>query len=295
MIPRQSKTDADHVHDEECPDWRVFQHDTEAGRLLSRLYGVQPGGKPQINYPKLKTRKSCSTERAHWKSPGQGEVDRKRAGFDRRRAASVSVPKVGSAVRRGETASAVTFIPRRKNEVACHEDLACIESVRHTFRPPNRSEYSTDREKDRLNELFTYGGGVALPEELTLPEAPLPSEEKHRRVEARRVEKAKCRRQARRNRGSKEDEDDLSDDSSLSNSRESEAMSDKGHNDRMFDQVLGEIEERRMFQFSMEEASSGALTRAQIADEISSRMKELVKLDERRACTMMQDFQTSNR
>lgn len=293
----RNKADGDRAIDEDSsPDWRVFKHDTEAGRLLSRLYGVRPNARPQIKYPNLKTREICGSaqQRSHWKSPGQGQqVERK--GFDRSRAASVTAPKVGRAAQ-DKPASAVTLIPRRKNEVACQEEQLAIESVRHTFRPPNRGDYSTDREKDRLNELFTFGGGSALPEELTLPQAPLPSEVRQKKEERRRVEKACRRRRAQRNGGGSNGNgpDLLDGNSSQSDNDEGgrEALKDGrgGHKAGLFDQILGEIEERRNFQFAMEEAGSGTSTRAQIADEISSRVKELAKLDKGRASRIIQGF-----
>lgn len=272
--------------EEESSDWRVFKHDTEAGRLLSRLYGVTPGGKPQINYPKLKTRTNRPDQqqaRSHWK----GGRDSDRTGFDRSRAATVAAPKVGRGTRYGGGAAtaAVALIPRRKNEIACQEELTAIESVRHAFRPAHDGgAYSTDVEKDRLNELFTFGGGAALPEELTLPEAPLPSEERSRKAERRRVDKARRRRRARLN-------GDAADGDSTDSDGEDGREASKGHGAGLFDHILGEIEDRRTFQFSMEETGSGASTRAQVAEEISARVKELMKLDKDRATKIIKGFQ----
>ena len=288
-------------------NWTSFKRDTEAGRLLARLYGQEPGsGKPTIRYPKVRRRRSSGREEEGaespspppWKEPGIGS-GHGGVGFDRKRAAGVSVPRVGGGGGgniRGETETIAAtsspssslatgrIVPGRRTEEMCNANLRSGEAIRSSYRPPRRREYGTDVEKDRLREVFTHGGGCGLPRELTHPEGPLPSEILGRAKERERIESAKERRRARRN-GETEattspwpgrDEGDVD--------RGSESAADA---DDLFAQIAEEIRERRRFQNTMEEMGGGGVGassgRKKVSEEISARLDELMRLDRDRA------------
>lgn len=108
--------------------WKIFQRDTEAGRLLSRLYGCT-SCQPKISYPKQRRRiyvgkeqKSNGNASRDWKTTytvhtlSKLEEDQKMAQRKKNisRANSLKVPKVGR--QGGNLIAKVNLIPRRKTE-----------------------------------------------------------------------------------------------------------------------------------------------------------------------------------
>ena len=61
----------------------------------------------------------------------------------------------------------------------------------------------------------------------------------------------------------------------------------------LFDQLYGEILERREFQLSMEQIGFGAESRQQTANEIAERIEQLRKIDSNRALSVVQRLQTT--
>ena len=239
-----SSSTATNQNTQNTPNWKVFKRDSEAGRLLGRLYGVQ-SNEPKIHYPKLKRRisgkgkddKEDLSQRTPWNQTKKDEKQIKKA--------IVKVPKVGQP-KTAHKSSLVSTIPRRKTEESCQEELKRNFLLRSHYRPPMNNTSMTN-EKDRLCELHEYGGGCALPDELTHPKQVLPSQ-------AKKVE----------------------------NTDAGQIRVDE-QNWSLADQLVTEIRERQEFQLEMEENGLGDATREKIVTEISKRMEQLMKIDSEKA------------
>mmetsp|Transcript_19682 Transcript_19682/g.42827 ORF Transcript_19682/g.42827 Transcript_19682/m.42827 type:complete len:272 (-) Transcript_19682:24-839(-) len=260
--------------------WKIFNRDTEAGRLLSRLYGVVPSG--SVTYPKQRRRRRatgnitsnadvCNTNDVGKTNPGarswkttytvhgwnkaaeeEKEQERKE---NISRALSLPVPKVG---RGGEQRRSVNItvsnnqihlIPRRKTEVTCRNSIAETKEKALHYRPPN-SKTNVELEKKRLQ-----GGskGRCLPEDLTsIPNS------------------------------NKSNGDD-----------KSRAKSNASRPSTMFDQIHFEILERRKHQMAMEEIGAGEATRESTAHEIKERLEQLKQLDSQRALSVVKKLMKS--
>lgn len=149
--------------DKTNPSWRVFKSDSEAGRLLSRLYGVKPN-ENKIRYPKLRSSGVDISDRLSWNQTNKREKVQRNV---------VKVPKVGQCIRQKENNKKpsllhVSSIPRRKTEALCQETIKECQIKRYSYRPPMKAMHSTQEEKDRLCDINSYGGGCGLPEELTI-------------------------------------------------------------------------------------------------------------------------------
>lgn len=238
------------------PNWKVFRRDTEAGRLLSRLYGVQPTDEPLIHYPTTTTK--IRKERIN---NGNWNVDSSAANLQKK-SPIVHAPRVGNQSRVPKEAP-LEQIPRRKPKGACDETVRKSATLLQRYRPPNQTASSTDAEKDRLNEVFAYKGGCALPNELTMPIGIVPSESKRNMQERDRVLKARSRRNER-----------LYGDVEHTTEKGSN-KGDSSTKELLVKQISDEIKERRQYQMTMEEAGIGASSRKKIGDEIASRLSEL--------------------
>jgi hypothetical protein len=84
--------------------------------------------------------------------------------------------------------------PRRRRSEDIQRELDRNAERTAAYRPPNIKAVATDAEKARLAEKFSYGGGKALPTELTAPVQPIPSEVLAKRKEADRIAKVMRRR-----------------------------------------------------------------------------------------------------
>ena len=231
------------------PNWKVFKRDSEAGRLLGRLYGVS-SHEPKIHYPKFKKRSQSS--QGGGKEDGSDDLSQRSPWNQTKRDKTktkviVKVPKVGQPKQLPKS-SLVATIPRRKTEESCQKDLKRNVMLRSHYRPPIHHT-SMASEKDRLCELHEYGGGCALPNELTNPKQELPSQ-------AKKVEDKK-------EKGYEKD--------------------DETQNWNIADQIVTEIKERQEFQLEMEENGVGDATRDKMVMEISKRMEQLMKIDMEKA------------
>ena len=272
----------------EGEQWRAFKQDTEAGRLLARLYGVEAGSnKPKVSYPKLKPKQkgrengeSNLQHKTQWRSVGAPNTrDPTEKRYDRAKAAAVPVPKFGR--NKGKRKAEVDIIPRRRPAASCKVEIDHGKQNKKAYRPPRQNAVYTDAEKDKLNEINTYRGGRILPTDLTHPVAPMPSEIKQKQQEAERVREARTRRKFRVKGSSSRDADvgGLID------------VRPKSSKDILFDQIVEEIKDRRKFQLEMERCQAGGQSREKIVNEISARAKELYRLDKERAEKILQaDF-----
>jgi hypothetical protein len=256
-------------------DWNVFGAGTEAGRLLARLYGdttsTSKGAVKGVTYPKIKARPpgNRGTEnRAQWKPSHGGKLEdnKKVPSFDKSRALSVNIPKVGRAKKQtsddAHGTEVLGFIPKKKDQKSCEDEIRKSATLNHAYRPPNQKEVSTDQEKQRLNEIFAYKGGCALPRELTHPAVDAPFELKLRAKEAKRQENMRRKK---------------------ANTLDKGVQQKKMATNVLFDDIVSEIKERREFQTSMEALGRGEASRVKISQEIATRVKKLTAIDTQRA------------
>jgi hypothetical protein len=172
-------------------NWQVFRRDSEAGRLLSRLYNTNTSSQ-RVNYPKAKQRRrpresgatktsssnNVDDQKRPWKTTytchGWNKVAEEERESERKiniqRALSLNVPKVG-VVGRGESrhtipemeihaANKVDQIPRRRSELTCLQDQADIGFANKKYRPPYSVAKSSSEEKQRLARVFGTSGEV---------------------------------------------------------------------------------------------------------------------------------------
>ncbi|RLN62534.1 hypothetical protein BBJ29_002096 [Phytophthora kernoviae] len=149
----------------------AFGGDTEAGRLLKRLYCGT--AKPKVSYPKLKTKPRDATTAAPF-IPGGGGM----AGA------------VDSRTRRlvTKTSSRAIKVPAFKNEapemhpidyLSSHKKPLCeiekdVDAIKREMEACRRSyiKRAPNQEKEKLQQVFSYTAGTILPREL-LPGADL--------------------------------------------------------------------------------------------------------------------------
>ena len=242
--------------------WKIFQRDTEAGRLLSRLYGCSPS-QTKISYPKQRRRRVTSNEKqtektekaaarawkttytVHTLSKSEEEEKENERRNNISRALSMKIPKVGrqsTTQKNTIDVAEVDLIPRRKTESGCRTNLDQVKFLNKKYRPPAAHAFSSDAEKQRLNDLFSGGKGECLPENLA---------------------------------------------SNNSAERPRTGSSCKQLPTCLFDQVYQEIKERRAHQLEMEKLGAGEATRQSTVNEIQSRLNQLRKIDPERAAVVI--------
>mmetsp|Transcript_36689 Transcript_36689/g.60434 ORF Transcript_36689/g.60434 Transcript_36689/m.60434 type:complete len:280 (+) Transcript_36689:1-840(+) len=240
----------------EQEQWRNFEGGSEAGRLLSNIYGG--GTKPKVDYPALKTKQRDPSGPF---IPGGGKhgVDaRETRGI---RDAKVAVPKFTNKVS-GPAMSKIDYHRGKiRTGVDAQNKIDAIQLQRDCYRPPVRAAVSTEEEKARAADLFAYGGGRGLPEELTQVPGPTPAE-------VRAQHQARLEAAAAAGEGG------------------SAAAKPRDPTDEMFDQIYGEILERRRFLEQMEGLGMRARYEAQVTAEISQRVAELKKIDKKKTADM---------
>ena len=273
---------------------------TEAGRLMARLYGHNTATKrsaaSQINYPVLTNSKNNRPKRneSTWRNEHQWRAvnsanrlcDPRRSEFDWCKARSVHVPSFRRKLRQGYP-SKVDIIPKRKSAQECQGDIQQHAMLREAYRPGNTSGFSTDAEKNRLNEIFTYKGGCALPEDLTNPvESMTPSERMWRENEQKRLDRIKFKRRANGSGMENVQNTVLID--------EDKNRSKKNTKDMLFDHIVNEIKERREYQMELEELGAGDGTRRDVATEIASRISRLKQIDAKRANRFISEYYSAH-
>jgi hypothetical protein len=134
---------------------QVFREDTEAGRLLRRLYGVERHTTKVIAYPKLKVRRnsiSTDSNRPNW---NLSYNNRERIEVSDKK---ICVPKVGSSIRnnnqKNDIHSKLDVIPRRKTYESCVQTIHDLKTFSKAYRPPNQKFIATEDEKIKLAQIF---------------------------------------------------------------------------------------------------------------------------------------------
>ncbi|KDO32783.1 hypothetical protein SPRG_02481 [Saprolegnia parasitica CBS 223.65] len=151
--------------------WKAFGSDTEAGRLLKKLYNGN--AKPQIKYPKVLTKQR---ESAGPFIPGGGVAARdarssKLATSNTARAIKVPAPCASNQASHQFHAIDVLPIHRRPKEVI-EKELAQIKASIEGYHPRVSKFPGSKEEKEKLQQKFTYLPGSILPREM-LPGADL--------------------------------------------------------------------------------------------------------------------------
>ncbi|CAM9838306.1 unnamed protein product, partial [Hapterophycus canaliculatus] len=184
----------------------------------------------------------------------------------------VRVPKfrrVTKSAERPAPIDSVAVMRRKRAGRIQQEQAAARERIEH-YRPPYIKEVG-EGEKFRLAEKFEFGGGKALPEEMTGPVMPIPSEARWKAAEEKRIAGVIRRRNGL---------PDIDDGDLYSGEGGGPARGGASAATTMFDQVANEIEERQ--NFLLEAKESGAPldreSEARIMGEISLRMGELKQL-----------------
>ncbi len=243
---------------------------------MAKLYGG--AYKPVIDYPKPKGARSKPLPGTWNPTNKANNVDPRIGRFNKAKALTVKTPKFRGS--RGHGYAPVDLVPRRRAQGDCRRDIEDAEMRNTAYRPPNMSAFSTESEKDRLAEKFQYGGGAALPEEMTHHVSELPSDIRRRQAEADRVEKARSDRRKRLNGGV----------DPMAKIEVVETGGGQSAKDMLFDQVYGEIKERRAHQERMEAAGGGSKTRDFTAADISMRISKLSSIDPKRAAKVVEEL-----
>ena len=135
------------------------------------------------------------------------------------------------------------------------------------YRPPHQRPMG-DSERVRYNEICAFKGGKILPNELTaVPLEVLPSEQKAKAEEARRIENVRRRRAGLP--GVEEEAE----------RRASAAAQRPGRGGALAEQLEAEIEERRAHLAEMDALGAKSGNERTIALEIKSRVTELARLN----------------
>jgi len=146
--------------------WRSFGMDTEAGRLLNKLYAGSLR-KPTINYPPVRTRKKMNEENKPTFIPGGGNVGVNARAKTKKDTSSLFVPKVGMG-KKQQRSHAIDLITKRKPKQEIIDQRKEANVQRNRYRPPHRKEVATDSQKRLLQAHFQFKGGKILPETGTM-------------------------------------------------------------------------------------------------------------------------------
>jgi len=236
---------------ESMDNWKQFQG-TELGGIMSQIYGNQ--SKIKIDYPAVKTtiRKQKETF-----IPAGAKPDATDPRKSSRKEAKISMPKVG--IKSVETPALIDCIPRRRNESKIKEELDDIKMRQTYYRPAYIKPISTDEEKDRFSQVCEYKGGKALPAELLTPA--------HAETPYEINEKLKAKERFDKLRGKQAQTKVLKKELSLE--------------EQLAEQISIEIDERRKHLEDMYKIGVSVEEENRIKGEISKRIDELSKLENR--------------
>ena len=233
--------------------WQAFDTSTEAGRMLKKLYGSS-AGHPNIAYPKLTTKPRKQMPKF---IPGGAKLDATDARSNSHRREKASTVEPWRKKYERPSYKPIDFVARKRNTAQIDEILEDMSMRNAAYRPPRVNGSSTDAEKARLQEIAQFGGGKALPDEMTLGKTTLPSE---RRAQA--LEEARVEREWRKRRG-------------LTEEPAATVPEPKSLETQQIEQISREIEDRAAF---LEEAKAMGLKGEPIKRvefEISTRKHEL--------------------
>ncbi|KAF0695938.1 Aste57867_13286 [Aphanomyces stellatus] len=142
--------------------WRAFGSDTEAGRLLKKLYCGN--SKPVINYPKVKTKKQTPAGPFLPGGAAGGEARTNNLATSNT-ARSIKVPTLGNQSTHHFAAIDMLPVHRRPKETIDKEMVQLKRSV-EGYRPSVAKFPGSDAEKQKLQQRFTYAPGTILPREM---------------------------------------------------------------------------------------------------------------------------------
>ncbi len=235
--------------------WKIFNKDSEAGRLLSRLYGIPPTR--TVSYPKVQRRNSTTdrgataetrnrkgswktTYTVHGRDKAVEEAKAREREENTAKALSLAIPKFG----RGNSTSVrkQILIPRRKTEMGCKSTIEETILKNRLYRPPHTRTISSDEEKNRLQQIM-MGGNLRGESSTT---------------------------------------------TSSSHCEKSGDPAAAAATTTLVDQLVCEIIERRQHQIDMERIGAGEATRKNTAIEIKNRLEHLKRLDPRLASAVAQ-------
>jgi hypothetical protein len=186
------------AEDEPMENWKQFQG-TELGSLLGSIYGSKSAIK--INYPKVKANSSSNLEKKDF-IPGGAKLDASDPRKITRKSVNLKVPKPVGRNNSGVNLDGsdengyklIDIIPKRRSADVIKNEIEDIRMRQEKYRPAHVQAYSSDREKDRLNQIFTFKGGKGLPEELTHPVGEAPFETQQRQKEKERLDSIRMKR-----------------------------------------------------------------------------------------------------
>lgn len=247
--------------DDKMDNWKQFQG-TELGGLMARLYGSQNSAK--INYPKPKTKEFKPKDGFR---PVCNRPDAEDPRKTTKVTAAVAVPRLSgrkaSSDNIDDVSLSVRYISKRKSESVIRKELDEIQMRQEHYRPAYVQPISSEQEKDRLNQIFSYKGGKCLPDELTNPVAEAPFEVAQRQKERARIDEIKIRRGL-----------------AVVNSSKSIIPKKLDPQEQLLEQITAEINERREYLDDLK--SCGGVSKreeSRILMEISQRVRELEKLE----------------
>jgi hypothetical protein len=240
------------MEDEKMENWKQF-NGTELGGLMNKIYGNE--GKPQINYPRLKTKPRENVDPFLPCGGNPGAVDPRKA---TRKKVEVEVPKLGRSEK--SSRSAVQSIPRRRQESVIKAELDEISMRAAHYRPAHTRAISTDAEKDKYSQICAFKGGKGLPEELLQPIGEAPFELEAKRKEADRLSKLRIKYRGP--------------DAVPVQSRQ------LSHREVMATQLTQEINERCDYLDSMKAIGASVAETAVVRAEIAQRVAELKRMDQ---------------
>ena len=156
---------------QEMNAWKQFQG-TELGSVLAGLYGNQ--NKPKINYPKPKTSKQPIDMTSKKFIPGGANPNSSDPRQSTRKNVNILVPKFSSNsshLSRGasysntgagidEVTLPIQIINRRKSAESIKIEMDDIRMRQTHYRPAYSQPYSSESEKERLNQIFTFKGRI---------------------------------------------------------------------------------------------------------------------------------------
>ena len=126
------------------------------------------------------------------------------------------------------------------------------------YRPGHTRAIATDAEKDRLNQIFTYHGGKALPADACHPVGDTPFEIAERKKESQRLAEVRQK---------------------YSKAEVKHAPVQLSHKENLANQITGEINERCEYLKAMQELNADSKKLQSIKADIASKVNELKRLE----------------
>jgi hypothetical protein len=238
---------------------RIFRNDPVAARLLGKLYGFS-------HYEKsIPLEKKTSKVHQPLIQPRWNNVRNKDMHLSSSHKASVRtviVPWFGTRKSKNDILPIHT-IPRRRSIDACKETIDISNEINRKYRPPMGQSYrgkTYEDEKKRLNEIFSYKGGNALPITYSISCKRFDDNTDHVDI----IKKRQDSRLAR-----------------ITLTTTKQITHCEKQDDSVRNQILLEIDERKEFRTALESEKSRSCDelRRKIDQEISLRMNELRRID----------------